>query len=722
MISNLIYIYIYSTIQKAEDSTAVRMIGFHANRLQNFLQFNKIPKLTAKMFGKWTMYIQRKKYYARRERIACKITQRKKLRDTIDWLQKYASIRKRVKEQTGKANSQWKQKLVCATFIRWRRYFLGIYKKIQAYEEKLKMKELRNMEAKANSKFLHYSMKSFIFDIYAPLLKLTTYIYVTHVRLYIIWINASLGHYNGVCIKKKKALLIMIFHTWSNYTHELAGDKKAYLFWRKRLFRKLYGVWKINAEASIARKHQMELDAEENQRAILNITVEANKERLEKERRQKEEEDQKLKAERDRIRAAKVYQNKMNEAREVAIKKSHKVKTAIIFEANRKLHRDELEKRRWKIFEDRWKEMELQMYEELRAEWEKWLLADTRDIMYQKLIDTCINDITLVGETSRQDDAHNKDGRLWSLHYDDAKQIRYYCNIETLEIINYDDFNKDNMTRANAHRIIVDNYTRRKKIESNWDDKMKFGRDTAVQIEVQTGAAKVIQNIWRRHKTKSVRKDYKFNLSIANKAKKQRHIHNAATLIQKHWRKKYHRRNMLNMLTTCYQKRLDPESGQVYFFSFITKRATWEKPSWLKNIVIPDPPTGWVCITKPEIRSAIYVNHYTKEELTEPPKGYRICQHCSIHFSTKLCSECSSSYCDICYDLIHYNGSEIINHAWSSLQIIELRCIDCHKKAVVECHQCNDFYCEPCCDKFHDKGNRSKHVRVAIGQKQRSDH
>lgn len=89
------------------------------------------------------------------------------------------------------------------------------------------------------------------------------------------------------------------------------------------------------------------------------------------------------------------------------------------------------------------------------------------------------------------------------------------------------------------------------------------------------------------------------------------------------------------------------------------------------------------------------------------------CMDCGSSESSFLCLQCVSTYCDICFGLLHARGSRR-GHS-STATPVGSRCPNCtNRQPHVFCKDCGDFFCFGCFEELHRRGNRAEHNAMRV--------
>jgi hypothetical protein len=667
---------IQTSISTAENELAACMMHFHIQKIQNYWGSETIPRTKRRIFDTWLGWLEQRKYYARRARIAVKIMQRRYLIILTRWWIHYAKIRRRTKFCNRLARYHFFI-VLCGKIVRgWKKWQFGIRRQIKGYMNRKQEQDDTRLEMRADK------------------------------------------HYAKLSAKRRVEMLKFVLLSWDDITHDMATTRKAEAHWKHKYHIKYFNIWKDQAAEQIAGRHQLELDAMERQRWILEYAaegdveakaVEDNRVALEQEERERQLEEK---------RKQQAYEHKMNATKKKAYQAyEHNLIVQMQTELTLKF-KEQREKQRLNLIEERWRATEQQLIEDFEKKSARWILDDARELLYRELFQKAIDSVTFRGQITVDDVKDNLDGRLWTIHYDEEKDSRYFENSEDDSRLYYKEFcgfwnqHRD----SNARKIVTENYVHQQK-GLHLPQILESSRIKALQREEQENAARVIQRRYRFFQDRGLRTEFRVKAQIRRQKAFEEKKQLCASIIQRRYRTYTTRKKLHLMLQSCYEKRLDPQSGNTYYYNNVTKRVTWDKPSWIKSLPIEEP-VGWCSYISPDDGvTVIYCNYTTRETTKEVPKGVYICSACNSHVASKNCESCEKTFCDTCFDEEHMDDLFKRGHSWKGIRAIEIRCVECYRKAHILCNKCEDHYCSSCFNKFHINGARKDHEFSEIGKR-----
>ena len=186
------------------------------------------------------------------------------------------------------------------------------------------------------------------------------------------------------------------------------------------------------------------------------------------------------------------------------------------------------------------------------------------------------------------------------------------------------------------------------------------------------------------------------------------HVHAAARKIQAMWRVGKARRFMRRLIKRDWEKRVDPASGELFYYNKRTGTSKWTKPFALgPSDDLADPPP-WCVLQGPRGSSYYYYNRDTREQRNDRPPGFILCCECQLYFATKRCTstkpfECTGRpFCDDCWKTYHDAIPARSMHEPASVAVRRAFCKVCHDPANIMCFGCiGDVYCEKCSNVVH---------------------
>ena len=155
--------------------------------------------------------------------------------------------------------------------------------------------------------------------------------------------------------------------------------------------------------------------------------------------------------------------------------------------------------------------------------------------------------------------------------------------------------------------------------------------------------------------------------------------------LQKRWRRRQARRELIRRYRDTVRKYLDPVSGLPYWHNPNSNSIRWKKIKWLRR--------------SEDVRTVIELPHPDVEFI-------KFCAQCNEVTAAWYCIDCDDFYCKSDYDTFHGKGRRR-EHAKFAVDV----CVECeYQVASRECHQCGDFYCDTCFWKMHSKGGLVQHT------------
>ena len=89
------------------------------------------------------------------------------------------------------------------------------------------------------------------------------------------------------------------------------------------------------------------------------------------------------------------------------------------------------------------------------------------------------------------------------------------------------------------------------------------------------------------------------------------------------------------------------------------------------------------------------------------------CMDCGSSESSLLCLQCVSTYCEVCYSLLHSEGSRK-THSTTPTPVGS-QCSNCtNRQPQVFCMDCGDYLCFGCFEELHRRGNRAEHNAMRV--------
>jgi hypothetical protein len=199
----------------------------------------------------------------------------------------------------------------------------------------------------------------------------------------------------------------------------------------------------------------------------------------------------------------------------------------------------------------------------------------------------------------------------------------------------------------------------------------------------------------------------------------QEREHAAARKIQSAYRSLKARRMLRRMLRRDWKKRVDPQSGELFYYNVRSGQSKWTKPYLLgPGDDLAEPPYHCVLQPRPPNGPVVYFNRATGVSSDEKPMGMQTCSQCQIFYATTRCVwnpqpeshpkfntnvECRGRpFCDDCHKAYHLTKPALNNHPESSIAVRPAVCKICNDPGNVCCYDCvGDVYCERCSKLSH---------------------
>ncbi len=171
-------------------------------------------------------------------------------------------------------------------------------------------------------------------------------------------------------------------------------------------------------------------------------------------------------------------------------------------------------------------------------------------------------------------------------------------------------------------------------------------------------------------------------------------------------------KRLRKLIDIIYIKRVDPYTGDAYYYNTQRREAKWTKPLCLgsKDLHVDQ----WVTMARADGQSLYYkqtIRPYEEKD-TKPP-GYRVCLECGFNLAKRRCFTCEYEYCIECWERKHTTWTK---HTWEKINVSLNYCVMCKKKVAekvcVHCHL--DCFCANCSKMMHSKAARKGHKIVDI--------
>jgi hypothetical protein len=194
------------------------------------------------------------------------------------------------------------------------------------------------------------------------------------------------------------------------------------------------------------------------------------------------------------------------------------------------------------------------------------------------------------------------------------------------------------------------------------------------------------------------------------------HEHAAARKVQAAYRSLKGRRMLRRLLRRDWKKRVDPQSGELFYYNVRTGQSKWEKPYLLgPGDDLAEPP--YHCVLQPRPNAIIYFNRATGVSTVDKPMGMQVCSQCQTFYATTRCLwdpqegdsmygknvECRGRpFCDDCFKSYHATKPALETHPSKPVAVRPAVCKVCNDPGNVVCFDCvGDVFCERCSKLTH---------------------
>ncbi len=172
----------------------------------------------------------------------------------------------------------------------------------------------------------------------------------------------------------------------------------------------------------------------------------------------------------------------------------------------------------------------------------------------------------------------------------------------------------------------------------------------------------------------------KISHAWSRKLRRREKMNATAIKIQKVWRSKKGKEKVREMATQAFTKRFDEESQSYYYVNLLNGTSTWSKPKTLGATDVSVKATCNVCM------KATAYSH---------------------------CRNCSQAQCLQCFNAKHTKeDGKVVAHFYAPLgdNHQSVMCGDCTEKiGGRDCQNCTSLYCDVCFESSHNRGARKKH-------------
>eukprot|EP00948_MAST-09A_sp_MAST-9A-sp1_P003432 g3432.t1 len=461
-------------------------------------------------------------------------------------------------------------------------------------------------------------------------------------------------------------LLESIMRKWKSYTRTIVLMRRAVEDHSSKMITKCFETWKEHAQAlkeerlvnerkAAMRQKEMEQGWKEadDERRRLEAEAEAERKRLEEERKQEEE----------RIRADK---ERWEQQKKDAANRAVQRRIRQIQEIEWKRQKEEAQKEEWQDLQDKWSDLKERAKQIAETEAYDYLVTpEGREVL--NIMKERVKEASALRRNKNKDvTGQNEEDKVWEKIFDPLLNEYFFYNHKTGERVMADQLS-DVEAEALARSQFVEERIRKALKRTEYVE----AQETQKWIELK--AAKRIQAMAR--------------IKLA-------------------------RKKIRKIIDIVYVKRVDPYTGDQFYYNTVERTAAWEKPVNLgsKDLVVDE----WVTMFNQTTNEPYYCQTIKPYETRkEKPKGYAVCLECNYNLAKRRCEDCKLLLCLDCFDLKH---KEWTNHKWSKHGVRQMYCQMC-KEALAQkcCAQCDlDCFCNKCDRMMHMKAARSRHIRVDI--------
>jgi hypothetical protein len=468
----------------------------------------------------------------------------------------------------------------------------------------------------------------------------------------------------------KAIMLQNAYATWVENAKLEKALKKAKKMWTRSLLKEMFETWADNVDAIREAKWQNERNMDMRQEMLFE-EIRIAEEEAEAERQyqaylaalQKEREEE---AERVRLEDERRYKELMEEQRRMAVFMNEQGNIFRKQEQDRIEYKASIAETQKKKFENDWDDFQRKAVEASKAETLDWLNNSEEgkaklELEMKKHIQEC----DFSGEGTRG----GEEGSGWVRLYSDIYGHMFYYNEKTELKYGL----PDGLKRPQAREIAI---------------------DIIVQERINE-TLKMVEGIRAREGA---------NL------KKSNATNTLTRLVKRRKATKFLR----DTIKRCTVKRVDPASGETYYYNKEKKTSVWKKSSLLGKEDCADLP---VYVLRIDPQGAYYYMNRISPWLTtyEKPKGYVLCSVCNLEFASIRCDDCKDHYCYEHFTPSHTTGKRKL-HPFTEWPIVPATCVICKSKQATKlCDDCDcDTYCEQCYKFYHSKPARRDHVPVDI--------
>ena len=154
------------------------------------------------------------------------------------------------------------------------------------------------------------------------------------------------------------------------------------------------------------------------------------------------------------------------------------------------------------------------------------------------------------------------------------------------------------------------------------------------------------------------------------------------------------KRMLKRLIRRDWKKRVDPQSGELFYYNIKTGESKWTKPYLLGPADdLSEPP--YYCVLQPRANGpVVYYNRATGVSSDEKPIGMQLCYQCQTFYATVRCVwnplpdstqynknvDCRGRpFCDDCFKSYHVLGRE--DHPHTSISVRPAVCKICNDPA-----------------------------------------
>jgi len=414
--------------------------------------------------------------------------------------------------------------------------------------------------------------------------------------------------------------------------------------WDFRAMKRRFINWKSSVKLILGQKLTEEAEAGKRQHEIINDVHEAFKRKEAKRERDRLEMEQEF----PQLEELRARREKEKRAREALLEsRAEKERLLKEQEETRKKHKQAREEQQKREIDAAFRMILETCEEEARKE----ALAFLDTSSGKEMLDRRAEEVQMEAERVRRANITNQENKEeeWKQMFDPFSKTYFFFNPETGE-------------RIAATQISI-----------------QEAMDIAKQNYLDDVVAKAKEDVFRARDEERQRKKEIW----------------AARTLQSAWRTRT-ARNFVSMLTSQrWVKRIDPYSGQQFYYDLFTRESRWTKPLTLgkEDLRLPE----WSLVFNETINVWFFQNNRAPWlSSQEKPLGHLPCFACNLQLKTHSCRTCQSHFCLDCFEQTHEIGSD---HDFARNSFAPESCIICKQESASKfCVECglNAFFCEKC--------------------------